>query len=111
MAQRPLEHAREVARAAAGVQQHHALQPPAQVGPLSGAEGSILAAARSPVSRALHVRPLDRRGRPDEPDGPDLDTSADGAAPRRIVRAMPPEPFEIMGVVNVTPDSFSDGGE
>jgi dihydropteroate synthase len=23
----------------------------------------------------------------------------------------PPEPFEIMGVVNVTPDSFSDGGE
>src|ERR1700712_2848322 len=22
-----------------------------------------------------------------------------------------PEPFEIMGVVNVTPDSFSDGGE
>src|SRR3954449_12468963 len=24
---------------------------------------------------------------------------------------MPPEPFEIMGVVNVTPDSFSDGGE
>src|SRR3981189_2073881 len=25
--------------------------------------------------------------------------------------AMPPEPFAIMGVVNVTPDSFSDGGE
>src|SRR4051812_10272570 len=24
---------------------------------------------------------------------------------------MAPEPFEIMGVVNVTPDSFSDGGE
>src|SRR3954471_15477399 len=24
---------------------------------------------------------------------------------------MSPEPFEIMGVVNVTPDSFSDGGE
>src|SRR5215218_2494566 len=31
--------------------------------------------------------------------------------PRNIVCAMAPEPFEIMGVVNVTPDSFSDGGE
>jgi dihydropteroate synthase len=28
-----------------------------------------------------------------------------------IFCAMAPEPFEIMGVVNVTPDSFSDGGE
>jgi dihydropteroate synthase len=41
-----------------------------------------------------------------------MDTSAAAGAPRPIVPPMlVAEPFEIMGVVNVTPDSFSDGGE
>jgi dihydropteroate synthase len=40
-----------------------------------------------------------------------VDMSADAGAPPRIVRTMSAAPFEIMGVLNVTPDSFSDGGE
>lgn len=56
------------------------------------------------------MRVLGRSTRSDEPPGQLLDTSADtGASRSPNVPAM--EPAEIMGVVNVTPDSFSDGGE
>jgi dihydropteroate synthase len=48
--------------------------------------------------------------RSDEPTSAPVD-SRRGWAARNIFCAMAPEPFEIMGVVNVTPDSFSDGGE
>jgi dihydropteroate synthase len=55
--------------------------------------------------------PFDATTRSYESIGPPVDRSADAGAARNIFCAMAPEPFEIMGVVNVTPDSFSDGGE
>jgi len=58
--------------------------------------------------------PFGATTRTDEVIGSPVDRSADHGPPtppRNIFCAMAPEPFEIMGVVNVTPDSFSDGGE
>jgi dihydropteroate synthase len=57
------------------------------------------------VSGPVHVCLLDVRRAEGERSGARLDTSA--AKYDRPVAL----PFEIMGVVNVTPDSFSDGGE
>jgi dihydropteroate synthase len=111
--QRALQRARQVALAAAAVRPQDALQAPSEICALSSAQ-RVTAFGRRPgaaVSRAVHARPLDAEGRQDEPNVALLDTSADGSAPAPIVLTMPPEPFEIMGVVNVTPDSFSDGGE
>jgi dihydropteroate synthase len=61
------------------------------------------------VSVPVHGLLLDADPTQGERKAPALDTSA--APWRSLGSAAVSLPFEIMGVVNVTPDSFSDGGE